>query len=646
MCVDSPLPHLDRLFDYSVPSKLEGIVEIGTRVRVPFHGRLVGGIVCEMGRSGGFTGRISEIRSAGAVPSITEAGIDLARKVARRYGGSLWDVLRLAVPPRVASVEKRWVGRIQGGSAPDPNARERLTAAAMLARAGVRSESPFGDRTVWEAVPEPDRASLPSQAVLAPILECAASGGNAVLVVPDARAVSAVSARLQGFGLSRWTSRSGGDFAVVQAEDGPSVRYENYLAGLTGSAPIVVGTRSTAFQPVPSLGLLALWVDGHTAFQDPRTPHPHARTVAAIRTEAERSRLMLGAWAPSVEAQALVEHGWAEWAPADRVAIRATVPAVTVLTAEKREEEGPGGWHWMPGAAWRVLGEGLREGAVFVLVPRAGYVTSLACTACGQWARCLACEGPLALKGRGVPPSCLDCGADNPDWHCPDCHSNRLSESRQGVARIAEQIRRMAPGVEVMVSSAATGIVEDGVVVGGIVVATPGALPSARGGYAAGVVIGADSGLTARAEVDTPGLLFGAAALVRSREAGGRVAVVGDLDPSVRRALETWTPGDLAREGAAERASLGLPPFGRVVKVEATQDLLRRVSGLRIGQAELASHAEVAVVPSRGGSLVFLCGRRIAQEVVDGLRALQKDVSAAGEGEIRLRVDGPLEASG
>ncbi|MCJ7827512.1 MAG: primosomal protein N', partial [Demequinaceae bacterium] len=481
VCIDSPLPHLDRLFDYSVPSRLAGIVDVGTRVRVPFHGRLVGGIVCESGRAGDFKGRMSEIRSAGAVPSTTEAGIDLARLVARRYGGSLWDVLRLAVPPRVASVERRWIGKIPVCQTParGEGIGDRLAAAAREARADVDAGVPPRARVVWEAVPEQDRGSLPTAALLAPVLEVAKGGGSVIVVVPDSRAVAAVSSRLRAYGLSRWTSRSGGDFAVVQAEDGPSLRYENYLAGLTGAVPIVVGTRSTIFQPVPSLALIAMWADGHTAFQDPHAPHPHARTVAAIRTEAEGSRLLLGSWAPSVEAAALVEHGWAGWAPADRGSIRSAVPTVEVLTGERREKEGPGGWHWMPGAAWRVLTESLERGAAFVLVPRAGYVTLLACSACGEGARCLACGGPLAVQRKGVPPSCADCGAEHKDWHCPDCHTDLLSESRQGVVRIAEQIRRMAPGVEVTVSSAETGIAEDGAVTGGIVVATPGALPSA-----------------------------------------------------------------------------------------------------------------------------------------------------------------------
>ncbi|MFM2438235.1 MAG: Primosomal protein, partial [Actinomycetota bacterium] len=43
----SPVPHLDRPFDYAVPEDLRARVSVGCRVRVRFHGRLATGFVVE-----------------------------------------------------------------------------------------------------------------------------------------------------------------------------------------------------------------------------------------------------------------------------------------------------------------------------------------------------------------------------------------------------------------------------------------------------------------------------------------------------------------------------------------------------------------------------------------------------------------------
>ena len=43
VCVDTPLAHLDRPFDYLVPAELDEAAVPGVRVRVRFAGRLVNG---------------------------------------------------------------------------------------------------------------------------------------------------------------------------------------------------------------------------------------------------------------------------------------------------------------------------------------------------------------------------------------------------------------------------------------------------------------------------------------------------------------------------------------------------------------------------------------------------------------------------
>jgi primosomal protein N' (replication factor Y) len=45
VCVDLALPHLDRLFDYTVPEPMSASAVPGTRVRVRFAGKLVDGWV-------------------------------------------------------------------------------------------------------------------------------------------------------------------------------------------------------------------------------------------------------------------------------------------------------------------------------------------------------------------------------------------------------------------------------------------------------------------------------------------------------------------------------------------------------------------------------------------------------------------------
>lgn len=184
VAVDSPLPHLDRPFDYEVPGALNGVC-VGTRVRVPFAGRLVSGVVVSMTDSRP-EHAVKSVRSAGAIPSFTPAALDLARAIAQRYGGSLWDVLRLMGPPRVAAVEKydwdTWV-----------RADVEIGKYGALTAAAERFGLPVarGDRAVWAATPSRPEVA-PTEAILGAALAAAAQGGASIIVAPDSRVVSAL----------------------------------------------------------------------------------------------------------------------------------------------------------------------------------------------------------------------------------------------------------------------------------------------------------------------------------------------------------------------------------------------------------------------------------------------------------------------
>ena len=117
--IDSPLPQLDRLFDYTVPDALESQVQPGVRLRVPLRtvGRIVDAIAIEVASATTTDRPLSEIDSVVSAACVVPPPLyALARKVADRAGGSAGDILRLAVPKRQVRVEKQWM------AAPEPEA--------------------------------------------------------------------------------------------------------------------------------------------------------------------------------------------------------------------------------------------------------------------------------------------------------------------------------------------------------------------------------------------------------------------------------------------------------------------------------------------------------------------------------------------
>src|SRR5436190_22023055 len=102
------VPHLDREFDYLVDAEQSDDAQPGVRVRVRFHGRLVDAFVLERRSETDHPGKLGWLdRVVSAEPVLTADVLRLVDAVAARYAGTRPDVLRLAVPPRHAAVERQ-----------------------------------------------------------------------------------------------------------------------------------------------------------------------------------------------------------------------------------------------------------------------------------------------------------------------------------------------------------------------------------------------------------------------------------------------------------------------------------------------------------------------------------------------------------
>ncbi len=369
VAVDLPLAHLDRPFDYLVPATLHEQAVPGCRVKIRFSGRDVNGFLLGRSEESDHVGRLAPLRKVvSSEPVLSPEVLEVARMVADRYAGTLADVLRLAVPPRHARVE-----------AEEPAAREaaldlpaeqrdrpwtRYTGGEAFLTRLAAGESP---RAVWTA---PARADW-AQAVAAAAAATRASGRGSLLLAPDARDIARLDAALVSL-LGK------GQHVVLTADLGPAARYRAFLAVSRGLAPIVVGTRAAALSPVHDLGLVAIWDDGDDLYAEPRAPYPHAREVLLLRAHHEGAAALLGGVARSVEAQSLVDTGWAVSLAGPRDEVRAAAPQVHVTGETDREHEHDSASRSarVPGRVFEVVREALKIGPVLVHTPRYGYQPS------------------------------------------------------------------------------------------------------------------------------------------------------------------------------------------------------------------------------------------------------------------------------
>jgi primosomal protein N' (replication factor Y) len=576
--VDSPLPQLDRLFDYAIPASMAEQVAPGIRVKVPLRsaGRIADGIVIELAPEGKYAGILSELESVVSTVRVLAPEVwALARRVSERAAGSANDVVRLAVPKRQVRVEKAWLAGIDAS----PEAPVPVVPANDPDYAAGRIEEAIasGSRLAVDAVPRV--VELPgfpfagspaggrwvgrwATTMAAAATQALAKGGSAILAVPDYRDQEQLVAALEAVLPPE-------RIVHLDARQSNPDRYRAHLACLSGAPLVIVGNRSVVYAPAANLQLIAIWDDGDPLHGEPLSPYVHARDAALVRQELQQCSLWFVGHARSTEVERLVELGFLEVLSPERTRFPRVVP-----TAQQPAQDRFAAMARIPSTAWREARTALESGPVLVQVARPGFAPRLSCTDCRQSARCRKCDGPLGTRTARSIAACTWCGVPAADWSCGTCGGARLTLVGQGSVRTADELGRAFPGARVIVADGEHPILHVDATPA-LVVATRGAEPIAAGGYRAVLLLDGERMLareSLRIGEDCLRWWANAAALAA---AGAPVILVG-VGGALASAMATWRPAAYAASELADRRRLRFPPAVRVATVTGSADAVEK----------------------------------------------------------------------
>ena len=555
--VDSTLTQVDRTFDYRVPAELSEDAVPGARVRVLFNGHEMTGYIEERAATTDWTRTsLLPLKSVlSRVPSVAPEIFALAEALADRYASTVANVLRLAVPPRIAALDKKYAPLLPGyesaylgdsapvstSDAPEPAASELV--ASESAESGPSTASATSSTTTasatdpyaWLATPgapapfvldppalnpdAPDAASVFSDYENgAEFIEDVAAGAatRAVMTVlpghlehtwADVLATALAAAAASGRGAiavvptaknldlleAALAERLPADsFVRLSSDSTPHTRYHGFVKARLGQVPVVIGTRAAAYAPVANLGLVVCWDDGDSSLVEQRAPYCHARDVLLLRASAENTAALFAGFSMSSEAARLVRTRWASHVRAPRALVRDYSPRIFSTGSEFELARDPlAAMARIPHLAFEHARRALARGPVLVQVARSGYIPSFSCERCRMPARCGECSGPLSVASGSLVPSCSWCGHLAQQWRCSECGFTHWRYSAAGATRTAEELGRAFPNVPV-ISSAGDHVRASVGPEPALVVATPGAEPVAFGGYAAALLLDAD----------------------------------------------------------------------------------------------------------------------------------------------------------
>ena len=574
--VDTAIPTLMDPFSYLIPEKISSQISIGSRVQVPFKDKHLEGIVIDRTALTSDSRDLKSIyKLLGEYPVASAETIELISLTASFWGGSPYDVIRSAIPPRVASAEK----------------------GLSLAE---RPSSPKSEAVATFHLLPP---RLDPISALCSLVLSRKSSGVKLIIVPTARDLLRLAASLAEQDI---------DFTSLDSNLPRADRYRNFLSASLGAANVVIGMRGAIFAPIPELSEIYLHQENSEHYYERRSPYWNTREVAWIRSKLSNLELHFTGYVPSLDVAIDIDK--------KEISYQALRVKISVVAQASSNGE------LIPSKIYQQVRKAIATGPVLFLVPAKGYATAISCAKCRNIAIC-DCGGKLSKSSAKSEPTCVLCSKRYQNWKCGWCGEARVFLAGRGIERFAEEIGRSFPN-QVVIQSTASDPRDSVSSDPALVISTPGVEPIAESGYAAVIVLQVDRFLSSSASNGVERAysnFFAAGALISD---SGVIALVSDDGSPITSALTTWNPATISKREIEQRISLRLPPIsGAVLVLSDSAELVRLKSALESAKEESRAPKSLRVYGPKAGEgakLTLLVDATEQIELVSLLREINK----------------------
>lgn len=510
--VDINARGVDRVFHYAVPEVYQDKITVGSRVLVNFGSRQIAGYVVGFGCPAGEV-KVREISGIlDAEPVFTMELLEIARWMADSYLCSTAEALGRIISPRLGIKNARVV-KLLYPALPDREmedalklmarspkqaavlrtamerpglSRRELSAAAhadpktvdvlidkSLLKAAVKTFSSFQDLSLIGGPRSPAlrlnrdqeaafreisgalkkrrfsafllhgvTGSGKTEVYLQAISAALAAGLQAVALVPE------ISLTPQMIDL--FYGRFGEQVAVLHSGLAGRERYNEWLRVKEGRAPVVLGTRSAVFAPLPSPGLFILDEEHEPSYKQDDHLRYHAREVALKRAQLSGAVVVLGSATPSLESWFRSGRG----GPYKLLKLPHRIdekPLPRVKIVDLRQEIKEGNRGIFSRNLVSAICARLQKGEQTLLfLNRRGYATFVVCRECGHVIKCDRCDISLTYHLDGS----LRCHYCNYQTRmpekCPSCGSRYIRHFGVGTQKVEDEAKKLFPQARIL----------------------------------------------------------------------------------------------------------------------------------------------------------------------------------------------------
>lgn len=250
--------------------------------------------------------------------------------------------------------------------------------------------------------------------------------------------------------VQRFRARFNLPVATLHSGMSDKQRLTTWQDAKAGKTPIIIGTRSAIFTPLPNLGLIIVDEEHDLSYKQQDGVRYSARDAAIIRAQKKNIPIILGSATPSLET---LHNALSQRFVHLRLRERATSVKLPIIRCIDSKDN-----HLAPAILEAVQHTLDKQQQALIFINRRGYAPTLICQDCNWMSQCNNCDSRMTLHrpkygahSAGNFLHCHHCDTKTATpQQCPHCHSSRLEPLGQGTQRSEEELIHTFKGTPVL----------------------------------------------------------------------------------------------------------------------------------------------------------------------------------------------------
>lgn len=496
--INSDSIQLDRMFTYRIPEQLQGILEIGHRVKVPFGlgNKLIDGFVLQLMDHCDDFQKIKDVQYlCDKIPMLTHRDIKLICQMRENYLCSYIECIRLFLPKGIIKgmTEKQKVFVFKGKDLSEKFLKNNYinihkivkdndgiftkndlnkiygfsissietmikhgflsTEHSTVFRYNVREYENYASKELNTEQMKAVNTVLHSGNDKFLIHGVTGSGKtevymylvramidmnkDSIMLVPEISLTPQMVERFKG--------RFGQDIAVFHSRLSDGERYDEWFRIKEGKVKVAIGARSAIFLPFNNLGLIVIDEEHENSYKSESDPKYNVRDIADMICSYNGCKLVLGSATPCIETYYKSSLGKYSLINIKNRADGALMPHMTLV--DMRDELAKNNKSIFSKVLFEALGDRLeKKEQSIIFLNRRGFSTFVSCRKCGYVFKCVNCDISLTYHNNERSLVCHYCGKSMhlPEL-CPKCKSHYIKYFGIGTEKIEQEIKKAFP---------------------------------------------------------------------------------------------------------------------------------------------------------------------------------------------------------